>query len=107
MRQTDGGKWAWKFIFFPNQISRAEGDEASGCLLIQKAVNSLKRDSVLVKTLGIVSLGIASYIGPHYLSGELDTLVVFASNFDYYILLPFGKPEDNLDWQGVDWFWVL
>jgi hypothetical protein len=61
----------------------------------------------LVKTLGIVSLGIASYIGAHYLSGELDMLVVFSSNFYYSILLPFGQPEDNLFWQGVDWFWVL
>jgi hypothetical protein len=48
-----------KIIFFPNQISRV--------------VNSLKRDSISVKTLGIVSLGIASYISAHYLSGELDT----------------------------------
>jgi hypothetical protein len=47
--------------------------------------------SISMKTLGIVSLGISSYIGAHYLSGELDTLVVFASNFDYYILIPFGK----------------
>jgi hypothetical protein len=75
----------------PNQINRVEGDETNGCLLIQKYVNCLKRDSISVKTLRIVSLGISSYIGAHYLSNDLDTLVVFASNFDYYILIPFGK----------------
>ena len=49
-----------------------------------------------VKTLGIVSMGIASYIGAHYLSGELDTLVFFSSNFYYSILLPFGQLEDTV-----------
>jgi len=57
-----------KTIFMPNQINRVEGDEANGWLLIQKAVNCLKQDSISVKTLGIVSLGIASikYWWRHY-----------------------------------------
>lgn len=47
------------YIFVPNQINKAEGDEANGIAAYTEAVNNLKRDSISVKTVGIVSLCIA------------------------------------------------